>query len=112
MKSHAVPEQVVSLAPVGLGHARQDEGPQVSTLVFEAQIPLQLCDPPGHCPEQAAAMSMQPPRHSFIPMGHVGTHAAPSQLTMPPPVGVWHAEHDVLPQLATSVFFTHRPRQL
>jgi hypothetical protein len=84
VKSHAVPSHVVALAPVGFGHAAQDVAPQVSTLVFVAQIPEQLWVPAGHTPEQAAAAAMHVPAHSFIPVGHAGTHAVPSHVTVPP----------------------------
>ena len=42
VKSHVVPSHVVELAPVGFGQEVHDVAPQLSTLVFEAQIPLQL----------------------------------------------------------------------
>jgi hypothetical protein len=51
---------------------------------------------------------MQAPLHSFIPLGHAGAHARPSQVTEPP-VGTWHAVHDVGPQVATAWLLTHLP---
>jgi len=84
MKSHDIPLQVESLAPVGFGHAAHDVGPQEFTLVFAAQRPLQSCEPAAHCPEHAITISMHAPAHSFMPVGQAGTHAAPSQLTVPP----------------------------
>ena len=111
MKSQAVPSHVVALAPVGFGHAAHDVAPQVSTLVFGAQIPAQLCVPVGHTPEHAVAASMHVPAHAFIPVGHVGTHAVPSHVTEPP-AGSWHAVHDVVPQLPTSRLLTQRPPQV
>jgi hypothetical protein len=107
VKSHAVPSQVVALAPVGLGHAVHDVVPQVLTLVLVAQIPEQLCVPVAQTPEQAAAWAMQVPAHSFIPDGHAGKHAVPSQVTLPP-AGSVHAAHDVAPQLPTSWLLTQR----
>jgi hypothetical protein len=111
VKSHAVPLQVVALAPVGLGHAVHKVVPQVSTLVFNAQMPPQLCVPAGHTPEHAAAMSMHVPAHSFIPDEQAGIHAVPSHVTVPP-IGAWHAVHDVAPQLPTSALLTQRPPQV
>lgn len=108
MKSHVVPLQVVVSAPVGLGQAVHDVAPQLSTLVFEAQIPEQLWVPGMQTPEHAAAMSMQAPAHGFMPDGQAGTHAVPSQVTVPP-VGFWQVVHDVVPQLPTSMLLTQRP---
>jgi hypothetical protein len=110
VKSHAVPSQVLALAPVGLGHAVHDVVPQVSTLVLVAQIPAQLWVPVAHTPEHAAAASMQVPAHSFMPVGQAGRHAVPSQVTVPP-AGSAHAAHEVAPQLPTSRLLTQRPPQ-
>src|SRR5215831_10860551 len=54
---------------------------------------------------------MQAPAHSLVPLGHAGTHARPSQVTVPL-VGAWHAVHDVVslgPQVATALLLTHFP---
>ena len=83
VKLQVVPLQLVALAPVGLGHDIHNV-PQLSTLVFEAQIPAQSCVPVPHTPEHAADPSMHVPAHSFIPGGQVGTHAVPSQVASPP----------------------------
>ena len=111
-KSQLVPSHVVALAPSGFGHAvhAAAPAPQVSTLVFEAQIPLQLWVPAGHTPEQAVAVAMQVPAHSFIPVGQVGWQAMPSHTTVPP-AGAWHAVQDVVPQLPMSWLLTQRPPQ-
>jgi hypothetical protein len=100
----------VTLAPVGFGHATHD-APQVLTLVFDAQIPPQSCSPAAHCPEHAAAAAMQAPAHNFMPAGQAGTHAVPSHVTVPPPVGAPHATHEVAPQVTTSALLTQRPAQ-
>jgi hypothetical protein len=110
VKSHVVPSQVATLAPVGLGHATQPV-PHELTLVLDAQMPLQSCVPAGHTPEHAAAMSMHAPAQSFIAAGQTGTHMVPSQVTVPP-IGIWHAEHNDVPQLPTSRLLTHRPPQM
>ena len=96
------------LAPVGFAHAAHDVVPHVSTLVFRAQIPEQLCVPAAQTPEQAVAASMQLPAHSFVPVGHAGWHIVPSHATEPP-AGSWHAVHEVVPQLPTSLLLTHLP---
>lgn len=85
--------------------------PQKEVLVSAWQIPLQLCVPVGQVPLQAIAFAMQAPLHSLLPLGHAGTHASPSQVTVPL-VGGWHAVHDVEsfgPQVATALFDTHFP---
>jgi hypothetical protein len=85
--------------------------PQKEVLVSAWQTPLQLCVPLGQVPLQAIAFAMQAPLHSLLPLGHAGTHASPSQVTVPP-VGGWHAVHDVEsfgPQVATALFDTHFP---
>lgn len=51
-------------------------------------MPLQLCCPVGHTPLHAFAVGMHAPAHSLLVEGQVGTQASPSQVTMPPPVGV------------------------
>jgi hypothetical protein len=64
-----------------------------------------------HIPSQAFAFGMHAPRHSFIPAGHAGWQARPSQVTVPP-VGVMQGMHDALsfgPQLATILLSTHLP---
>ena len=110
VKSHAVPSHEVALAPVGRGHARHDV-PQLLTLVFDAQMPPQSCEPAAHCPEHAAAMAMHAPAHSFMPAGQAGTHAVPSHVTVPPPVGASQATHEVAPQLPMAMLLTQRPPQ-
>jgi hypothetical protein len=84
VKLHVEPLQL-ALAPVGLGQVVHDI-PQVSTLVFMAQRPLQLWVPVGHTSEQGAVLAMQAPAQIRVPAGHVTMHCVPSQLT-PPPVG-------------------------
>ena len=111
VKSQAVPSQLVALAPGGLAHPTHDVTPHVLTLVLAAQTPPQLCVPAGHWPEQAAAMSTHAPTHSFIPVGHAGTHAVPSHVTEPS-VGAWQAWQDVVPQLPMSLLLTQRLPQM
>jgi hypothetical protein len=53
----------------------------------------------------ACADEMQLPTHSFVPLGQVPLHVAPSHVAVPP-AGVAHAEHDD-PHEATSVFDRH-----
>lgn len=75
-------------------------------------MPLQLCVPAGQVPLHALAFGMHAPAHSLLPVGQAGTHARPSQVTDPPPVGAWQAVHDVLslgPQVATALLSTHLP---
>jgi hypothetical protein len=85
--------------------------PQKLVLVSAWQIPPQLCDPVAQTPLQAFALAMHAPAHSLVVLVHAGTQASPSQVTVPP-VGVWHAVHDVEsfgPQVATALFDTHFP---
>lgn len=100
VKSQLVPLHVVSLAPVGLGQAVH-EVPQESTLLFVAQIPLQLWVPTGQTPAHAIPLSMQADKHSFNPVGQLGTQAVPSQVT-DPPIGIGQVVQDVVPQVPTS----------
>jgi hypothetical protein len=108
VKSQAVPLHVVTLAPVGLGHAEQAEVPQVSVLLLLAQIPAHSWVPAGQAPAQAALASMHAPAQLCFPVGQLGTQAVPSQVTAPP-AGSWQAVHEVAPQLPTFVLFTQRP---
>jgi hypothetical protein len=111
MKSQVVPSHDVELAPVGLGHDVQSVVPHESVLVFDKQTMEQLCVAGGQMPSHDAAWSMHFPAHSFIAPGHEGTHAVPSQVTLPP-IGIWQAEHDVVPQLPTSLLLTHLAPQM
>jgi hypothetical protein len=79
-------------------------------LVSAAQTPEQLCVPVGHCPEQAALEAMHEPAHTFMPEGQAGTHAVPSQLTVPP-AGARHGAQEFVPQLITSWLLTQLPLQ-
>jgi len=77
-------------------------------------MPLQLCVPIGQTPSQAFVFGMHAPAHNFMLLGQAGTHASPSHVTVPPPVGAVHAVHDVLsfgPQVATALLSTHLPPQ-
>jgi hypothetical protein len=85
--------------------------PQKVVLVSDWHTLLQLCVPVGQVPLQAIALAMQAPLHSLLLLGHAGTHARPSHVTEPPPDGVWHAVHDVGPQVATARLLTHLPAQ-
>lgn len=113
MKSHDVPSHEVLSAPVGLGQAEQAVGvePQVSVLVFVAQIPLQSCVPDGQEPEQAMAASIQAPAHTCCPAGQLGTHFVPLHVTLPP-VGALHSSQDEMPQLVTRLLLTQTPPQV
>ena len=84
VKSQLVPSQVVALAPVGFEQDVHAVVPHESTLVFEAQTPLQSCVPFGHTPEQAADEATQAPAQGFIPEGQAGTQAVPLHVTLPP----------------------------
>ena len=84
--------------------------PQKEVLVSAWHTPLQLCVPVGQVPLHAIVFAMQAPLHSLLPLKQAGTHARPSQVA-DPPVGVWHAVHDVGPQVATSRLLTHFPPQ-
>lgn len=81
------PTHVAAPFAGGVGHDMQVM-PQKLELVSDWQMPLQLCCPAMHMPLHAFAFGMHPPRHSLLPVGQVGTQARPSQVTMPPPVGV------------------------
>jgi hypothetical protein len=88
--------------------------PQKLVLVSDWQTPLQLWVPVGHAPLQAIALPMHAPLHSLEPLGQAGTHARPSHVTVPPPVGAWQAVQDVLslgPHVATALLLTHLPAQ-
>ena len=107
----APPVQVAAPLDAGTGQDAQLV-PQNVVLVSGWQMPLQLCCPDAQTPLQAFAVGMQPPRHSFIPAGHVGWHARPSQVTVPPLVGTWQGMHDASslgPQVATALLSTHLP---
>jgi hypothetical protein len=109
VKSQIVPSQVVALAPVGLGHDVH-KVPHESMLALDLQSPWQLWVPAGQVPSHAAVLAMHAPAQSFIPAGHAGTQAVPSQVTVPP-IGSWQLMHDVVPQLPTSRLLTQRPAQ-
>jgi len=105
-----VASQAAEPFDVGVGHDVQVE-PQKVVLVSDWQMPLQLCDPVGQTPLQAFAVGMQAPAHSLVVLVQAGTHASPSQVTVPP-VGAWHGVHDVVsfgPQVATALLLTHLP---
>jgi hypothetical protein len=84
--------------------------PHDPMLVLDRQTPLQRCVPEVQVPLHGLVAGMHAPRHSWLPPGQAGTHAVPSQLTVPP-VGPWQGVHDVVPQLATAVLSTHWPPQ-
>ena len=111
VKSQVVPSHVVVFAPAGLGQEPHDVVPHESTLLFITQTPPQSWVPDGQTPEQAAAMSMHVPAHTFCPVGQFGTHMVPSHVT-PPPVGAAHSEQELVPQLLVSNLLTQRPPQL
>lgn len=111
MKSQLVPSHVVPLAPTGFEHDVHAVVPHESTLVFDAQTPLQSWVPLGHWPEQAADVATHAPAHGFIPEGQAGTQAVPLHDTVPP-MGAWQAVQDELPQLSTALLLTHTPPQL
>jgi hypothetical protein len=82
---HAMPQAVplqVAVPFAGVGQAAQEVIPQVAGLVFAAHWPAQMCMPEAH--EQAFALGMQAPAHSFIPEGQAGIQVVPSQVTVPP----------------------------
>ena len=94
----------------GVGHDVQ-VAPQKLVLVSDWQMPLQLCDPVAQTPLHAFAVGIQAPAHSLVVLVQAGTQASPSQVTLPP-VGAWHAVHDVEsfgPQVAVALFSTHLP---
>jgi hypothetical protein len=108
-----VASQAAAPFDVGVGQEMQ-VAPQKAVLVSAWQIPLQLCVPVAQTPLQAFALGMQAPAHSLVIAGHAGTHASPSHVTEPPPVGAWHAMHDVEsfgPQVANALLSTHLPPQ-
>src|SRR5262249_30310195 len=102
------PLQLVPLAPVGMGQAVHEVVPHELVLVLSAQMPLQLCVPAGHCPEQAMLASMQAPLQSCLPDGQEPPHLACTHVALPP-VGTVHAVQEDVPQLAGSVSSTHAP---
>ena len=80
-KPHEVPSQVA--APlVGTGHTAQLV-PQAAALFARQKVSGQARVPTGQAPMQAIASSMQAPWHSFLPPGHAGMQATPSQVTVP-----------------------------
>jgi hypothetical protein len=83
VKLQVEPLQPVALAPVGFGQ-EVHEAPQLSTLVFIAQRPPQSWVPVAHTPEQEALVAMHAPAQSLVPVGQLGTHDVPSQVTAPP----------------------------
>ena len=75
--------------PFDIGDAQPlQAGPQKLVLVSDWQTPAQLCVPVGHMPLQAIALAMHAPLHNLLPVGHDGTQARPSHVTIPPPPGV------------------------
>ena len=88
--------------------------PQAVALASGWQKPLQLWVPVGHTPEQAFPLGMHAPLQTVVPLGQAGTHARPLQVTVPPPVGAWHAVHEAEsfgPQVARALLSTHLPPQ-
>lgn len=110
VKPHVAPLQFVEVAPLGKGQDVHDVAPQLPTLVLLAQMPEQSCVPLGQTPMHAALLAMHAPAQSFVPDGHTVMHCVPSQVTEPP-VGCWHAVHEVEPQLPRSLLLTHLPPQ-
>ena len=89
----------------GVEHGVHDVVPQPLALVFDWQLPLQLCVPAAHVPRQACAVAMQVPAHSFVPVPQLPPHVVPSHVAVPP-TGVAHGAQDD-PHEATSVFDRH-----
>ena len=108
VKPQVVPSQLFEVAPLGKGHAVHAVAPQLATSVLLAQMPAQLWVPLAQPPLHAALLAIQVPAHSFMLVGHAGTHCVPSQVTEPP-IGWVHAAQDEVPQLPTSVLLTHLP---
>jgi hypothetical protein len=82
---HAMPQVLplqVAVPFAGIVQAVQDVIPQVAGLVFATHWPEQMCMPVAQ--EQAFALGMQAPEHSFMPDGQVGMQVVPSQVTVPP----------------------------
>jgi hypothetical protein len=93
-------------APVGVGHGLH-RVPQEFGLVFEAQTPLQLCEPVGHVVPQAAVASMHTPLQSLCVPGQVPVQAPAVQIAVPPVIEGQGVQE--VSQLAASVSFMHLP---
>ena len=109
--SHAMPQlvplQLAAPCEVGSAHAEQRD-PHVPTFPLGEQMPLQLCVLAGHMLLHARLLAMHAPLQSCVPPGQLVPHDRPSQVAEPP-VGTAQAEHEVGPQLVSSVLATHVP---
>lgn len=102
---HEVPLQV-AVPFVGTGHGVHDR-PQLLTLLFDTQVPPQLCVPVEHVPLHADVLEMHAPLHNLKPVLQVTPHDEPLQVAVPF-AGTGHGVHDV-PQLLTLLFPRHIP---
>jgi hypothetical protein len=107
VKPQVVPSQV-GVPFAGIGHAVHN-APQVLGLALGWQIPEQSWLPALQVPAHAVAASIQSPAHSFLPLGQVPLQLVPSQVAVPP-VGTGQ-DTQAVPQVATSLLFTHLPVQ-
>lgn len=105
----APPVQVAEPLADGAGHDTQ-LAPQKVVLVSGWQMPLQLCVPVGQGPH-GVFVGIHAPAHTFVPLGHAGWHARPSQVAVPP-IGTSQGIQEVLsfgPHVATALLSTHLP---
>jgi hypothetical protein len=107
VRPQVVPLHEALDAPVGSGHVVHEVAPHELTLVFRSQRPPHGWLPTSHVPLQAAAVSMQAPRQSFLLAGHETPHAPLVQVA-DPPVGTPHAVHET-PQVAVAASLEHTP---
>jgi hypothetical protein len=97
-----VPSQV-AVEFAGGTQGVHDVVPHELGLLLGWHVPEQSCDPDGQTPLHEALEGMQFPAHTLVPVGQDTPHIEPSQVAVPPPVGVGHAVHDDVPQLAVLV---------
>lgn len=102
---HLVPSQV-AVEFAGGTHGVHDVVPHELGLLLGWQVPEQSCDPAGHTPLHEAVEGMQLPAQTLVFAGQETPHIEPSQVAVPPPVGVGQGVHDDVPQLAVLVLET------
>jgi len=105
----ALPSQVAVPLVGGDGQTVQ-EAPHAVTLVFDLQVPPQLCMPAGQTTPHVTLLATQTPLHSLKPVLQAKLQEPPLQVAEAF-CGTGHAVHEV-PQPLTLVFDRHTPAQL